>query len=336
MLSVDMAGNILYDFLGQLGVACTPDYCDRQIAAMPFKSLFGLSKLLQTYGVETCAYRVADKSQLSMLPVPFIAVTDAGMVIVTSVTDANVAYLTQGVEERMERGKWADAWSGVALCGFPKEDACEPDYAAHRRIMFLAKARDKGMVIGALLLFVYLFVSNHVYAHVSTVLLTVFNLAGIYFTCLLVQKSLKIHSHAADEVCKVLQEGGCDSILDTQASKLLGFFGWSEIGFTYFSVSLLALLIFPQSISSLALFNVCCLPYTLWSIWYQRFRAGAWCTLCVSVQCTLWCLFFCYLGGGWLRGAWHIGIDTVVLGVTYLTVLLVLNKILPKFENEKG
>lgn len=328
-------GNILSDYLGLLGVPYTDEYVADEMASMPFKTLFGLSKLLEKYGVDTRAYRVADKSQLSQLPVPFIAPTDSGLVIVTSVDDKSVGCLSQGAGESTPRDKWIEAWSGVAFCGFPHEDACEPDYAAHRRVKLLTRLRDKGIVAGVLLLFVYLFVSNHIYAHVSTILLTLFNLAGLYFTYLLVQKSLRIHSRAADEVCKVLQEGGCDSILETSASKLMGFFGWSEIGFTYFSVSLLTLLVFPQSLPYLALFNACCLPYTLWSIWYQHFRAGAWCTLCVSVQCTLWCLFFCYLGGGWFDGIFPLRIDAVVLGVTYLTVLLILNRILPKFENGK-
>ena len=216
-------GNILSDYLGLLGVPYTDEYVADEMASMPFKTLFGLSKLLEKYGVDTRAYRVADKSQLSQLPVPFIAPTDSGLVIVTSVDDKSVSCLSQGAGESTPRDKWTEAWSGVAFCGFPHEDACEPDYAAHRRVKLLTRLRDKGIVAGVLLLFVYLFVSNHIYAHVSTILLTLFNLAGLYFTYLLVQKSLRIHSRAADEVCKVLQEGGCDSILETSASKLMGF-----------------------------------------------------------------------------------------------------------------
>lgn len=331
---MDNQRDIFTDFIELLGVPYTPGYSMTQFGRMPFKSLFGLSKLLESYGVESQGYTLTDKSQLASLPVPFIAVTDGGMVIVTSVDDTDVSYLSQGQEERMDRGKWIDAWGGVAFCAFAKSNACEPDYSAHRRLMFLADARDKGILIGIVLLFAYLFISNRIYAHVSTVLLTLFDMAGLYFTYLLVQKSLKIHNQAADEVCKVLQEGGCDSILETSASKFLGFFGWSEIGFTYFSVSLLTLLMFPQWICYLALFNACCLPFTVWSIWYQKFRAGVWCTLCVSVQCTLWCLFFCYLGGGWFSGIFPLQIEAVTLGVTYLTVLLILNRILPKFEND--
>lgn len=330
---MDNQKNIFTDYIELLGVPYTPGYSIEQFGSMPFKSLFGLSKLLAAYGVESQGYSLTDKSQLTSLPLPFIAVTDGGMVIVTSVDDSEVTYLSQGVSERMDRAEWVDAWNGVAFCAFPKCDACEPGYSMHRRLMFLAKARDRGIVIGVILLFAYLFVSNGIYAHVSSVLLTLFDLAGLYFTYLLVQKSLKINNRAADEVCKVLQEGGCDSILETSASKFLGFFGWSEIGFTYFSVSLLTLLIFPQWTCYLALFNACCLPFTVWSIWYQKFRAGVWCTLCVSVQCTLWCLFFCYLGGGWFASIFPLRIEAVALGVTYMTVLLILNRILPKFEN---
>ena len=90
---------------------------------------------------------------------------------------------------------------------------------------------------------------------------------------------------------------------------------------------------FPQWIRYLALCNVCCLPFTFWSIWYQRFRAHKWCTLCVSVQATLWLLFFCYLSGGWLKGVFPLRIEFFVLGVTYLTVLLLLNRIMPQFDN---
>lgn len=85
--------------------------------------------------------------------------------------------------------------------------------------------------------------------------------------------------------------------------------------------------------SSLALCNVCCLPYTVWSIWYQRFRAHKWCTLCVGVQTTLWLLFFCYLGGGHFHGAFPLKVDTFVLVAVYVTAVLALNLLMRFFKN---
>lgn len=327
---------IFTDLLGQLGVRFTPEYANRQFEAMSFKSLFGLSQLLKSYGVESEGLVLSDKSEIEKLTPPFIAQTSGGLVIATSIGNGSIGYLSQGVEERMPLQEFEKAWTGTVFLAFPTERAGEPDYCAHREAMFFTKVRNVGLVVGLAVLFCYLFVSNGIYRHVSTVLLTLLDLGGLYLTYLLVQKSLKIHNKAADNVCRVLQEGGCDSILETKASKFFGIFGWSEVGFTYFSVSLLCLLMFPEWICYLALCNACCLPFTVWSIWYQKFRAKVWCTLCVSVQTTLWLSFFCYLGGGWFDGVLPLRIEFFVLGVTYVTVLFLLNRILPRFENTEA
>ena len=155
----------------------------------------------------------------------------------------------------------------------------------------------------------------------------------MYFSYLLLQKSLNIHTKAADRVCGVLEKGGCDSIMSLKVSKLFGVFSWSEVGFGYFGISFVTLLVFPHLWPSLALCNVCCLPYTVWSIWYQRFRAHRWCTLCVGVQTTLWLLFFCYLGGGIFHGAFPLKIDTFVLVAVYVAAVLSLNLLLRFFKN---
>jgi len=194
------------------------------------------------------------------------------------------------------------------------------------------KAKRWFLLAGVAVLFLYLFISNRLYAEWSTAALTLFNIGGLYLTYLLVQKSAGIKSRAADAVCGVLQAGGCGSVLEMKASKFFSIFGWSEVGLSYFSVSLLTLLIFPQWTNYLAACNVMCLPFTFWSVWYQKFRAKVWCTLCVSVQTTLWLLFFCYLGGGWLKGIFPLRIEFFVLGTTYLTTMLALNRILPHFN----
>ncbi|MCM1505149.1 MAG: vitamin K epoxide reductase family protein [Muribaculum sp.] len=326
---------ILSDLLEELGVPFTAEYSDRQFEAMPFKSLFGLANLLKSYHIQSEGLLISDKSEIVKLPTPFIAKTSGGLVIVKSIGGDGVSYLTQGVAEQMPLDEFRQAWDSTVMLLFPETDAEEPDYCKHREKELFTKVRNVGLVVCLALLFGYLFISNGIYRHISTVLLTLFNIAGFYLTYLLVQKSLKINNKAADKVCRVLQEGGCDSILSMGASKFFGIFGWSEVGFTYFSVSLLCLLIFPQWTCYLAACNACCLPFTVWSIWYQKFRAKVWCTLCVSVQCTLWLLFFCYLGGGWFRGIFPLRVEFFVLGLTYLTVLFALNKLLPKFDKSE-
>ena len=327
---------VFSDFLEALGVPYTKAYSDSRYRSMPFRSLFGFSKLLQSYGIESEGVQLADKSEISRLTPPFLARTGGGFVIVTSIDGDRVGYMTEGVNESMSLDSFMQAWNGIVFLAFPDEKSVEPSLAEHRRDLFIARAKKWVLAAGAIFLYLYMFVGNGLYRHISTVLVSLLDIAGLYLTYMLVQKSLKIQNRAADRVCGVLQQGGCDSILATKASKFFGIFGWSEVGFAYFSVSLMTLLLFPRWTCYLALCNVCCLPFTFWSIWYQKFRAKIWCTLCVSVQCTLWLLFFCYLGGGWFKDIFPLRIQFFVLGAAYLTVLLSLNRLMPLIDKSES
>lgn len=330
----DPQHTLFCDYLSALGVPHTCSYSNRRFAGMPFQSLFGLTKLLEEYGVQSEGYQLNDKRELAELTPPFIAATPDGFVIVTSVDDTSVSYLTQGVAETVPFDSFARVWNGTVLLSFPDRDAAEPKYALHKRLEFFNRSKKWVLTAAVALLMAYLFVVNGIYRSIWSVLLMLIDMGGIYFTYLLVQKSLKIHNPAADRVCGVLQAGGCDSILETKASKFFGLFGWSEVGFAYFSVSLITLMLLPEMLPWLALCNLCCLPFTVWSIWYQRFRAHKWCTLCVCVQGSLWLLFFCYLFGGWLKEAWPLSLNFVALGLAYLAVMLGLNALMPLIENK--
>lgn len=326
--------NIFTDFLTALHVRHTGWYSGQQFASMPFRTLFGFTKLLQSYNVESAGIRLGDKDEVSKLPVPFIVQTQRGFLIVTEIDDQEVTYMTQGVTETAKLERLKAAMTGNVLVAFADPSSCEPDYDSHRFTEVANKAKKWVLAACAVALLAYLFVSNGLYRHVSTVLLTLINLAGVYIGCLLIQKSAHIKSRHADAVCSVVQAGGCDDVLSTDASKFFGVFGWSEVGFAYFTVSLGCLLVFPQYINYLALCNLICLPFSFWSVWYQKFKAHAWCTLCLCVQSMLWLLFFCYLCGGWIKDLLPLRIEFFVLGVSYVAVMLGVNSIMPLIDRK--
>lgn len=323
-------------FLSALGVPHTNWYSDEAFRGMTFQSLYGLSHLLTEYGVKNTGVKFEDKACITRLATPFLAQTTPGIfVIVTKIDPAThmVEYDSRGEHLKVDEESFLKAWNGVALLAFPDDKSCEPDYATHHVTEIVQFLSGYALYLTAFAAFMYFFVTRQVYAHVSTVLLALFNCIGLYFSYMLVQKSLNIHTAASDHVCSVLEKGGCDTIVRLKVSKLFGVFSWSEIGFAYFSISLAALLMFPRFWPALALCNIFCLPYTCWSIWYQKFRARHWCTLCVGVQTTLWLLFFCYLGGGLLRQAWPLRIEFFVLADIYILTVLLLTVILRTFKN---
>lgn len=326
---------LIADYLSALGVPYTYDYSNTRFSKMPFQTMFGFTKLLQEYGIKSEGYLLKDKNEISKITPPFLADTPRGFVIVTNISTDKITYLTYGITETMPLTEFIKVWNGNVVLSYPSPNAEEPDYHLHARVEFFMRAKKKVLACACAIIFIYLFIANGIYHSISTILISAIDLCGLYFTYLLVQKSLNIHNPAADRVCKVLQEGGCDSILEMKASKFFGIFGWSEVGFSYFSVSLLTLLLLPQMLPWLALCNLCCLPFTFWSIWYQKFKAHKWCTLCVCVQGSLWLLFFCYLFGGWLKMAYPIAPQFFILGLTYLAVMLGINAIMPLIENKK-
>lgn len=325
---------ILTRYLAALGVPHTADYSDARFRQMPFKSLYGLKHLLEEYGIDSEGLKISDKSEIIKLTPPFLAETQNGpIVLVEKITSGEITFDTHGTIKTCPVGEFINNWSGVVFIAHPTAKSGEPDYPSHHLTEVISRLSKYALAAAAIVVFAYFFVTRGVYAHVSTVLLTVFNCAGLYLSYMLLQKSLHIHTRTNDRVCGVLEHGGCDEVMSLKVSKLFGVFSWSEIGFGYFGISLITLLLFPHLWPSLALCNVCCLPYTAWSIWYQKFRAKHWCTLCVGVQSTLWLLFFCYLGGGWLAKSVPLHPDIVILLATYVFAVLFLNMIIRIFKN---
>lgn len=321
-------------FLAELEVPHTADYSDVRFRQMSFKSWFGLQHLLSEYNVPSEGFCLNDKSEIDKLTAPFLAeMVEGPIVIVKGVSPEGVTFDSYGSVRTIAMKEFLDAWTGNVFIAHPSGVSREPDYSGHHMTEIISRMSKYAMAAAAIVVFVYFFVTRGVYEHFSTIFLMVLNCVGLYLSYMLLQKTLHIHTKTNDRVCGVMERGGCDEIMSMKVSKLFGVFSWSEVGFGYFGVSLITLLVFPHLWPSLALCNLCCLPYTLWSIWYQRFRAGHWCTLCVGVQGTLWLLFFGYLSGGMLKEAFPLNPHVFILLAVYVFTVLFLNMIIRTLKN---
>lgn len=319
---------IFSDFLAALGVQHTGKYSDQRFRTMPFKSLFGFVRLLKEYGVDCQGLQLADKKQVASLPVPFLAKQKNGFVIVEKIGEEGVQYEYYHQQYSKTLQQFLDRFSGTVLLAYPTADSKEPEYAKHHFYALADVAKKWILAAAVVFMLVFGYIWSGIYQHLSLILLSLTDFAGLYVCYLLMQKSLKVKSKAADRFCGVLQKHGCDHVLEQKASSFYGLFGWSEVGMAYFTVSTLLLFIFPEMWHWLALINGCCLPFTVWSITYQKFVIKTWCTLCVTVQTLLWLQFFCFLFGGWWHDIFPLRIELFVAGAAYLAVMLVYNRLL--------
>ncbi|MDE6120880.1 MAG: hypothetical protein K2F63_03725 [Muribaculaceae bacterium] len=325
-------------YLSALGVPHTRDYSNKRFATMTFKSLFGFEKLLEEYGLESEALQLQNPgSDLDRLTPPFLARTGSTFAIVTAVSDQTVSldYGDGKGPSETARADFMRLWPGIVLLTYPTDDSREPDYKAHRLTETGNSAKRIVLAAAVVFVFIYLFVANGIYRHASTILLTAIDIGGLYVTYQLVLKSLNIHTRHADRLCGMIDRSGCNTVLETSASKFFGLFGWSEVGLSFFGVSLGCLLIFPQYTGYLALVDACACPFSLWSVWYQKYRAHAWCTLCLITQACLWLSLACYVTGGWFREAFPLKIEFIILGCTYVIALLGLNALMPSLDRSQ-
>lgn len=321
---------ILSDFLNELQVPHTAGASDRAFHSMPFRSLFGFSRLLASYGIDSRALDLTDRTKLADVPAPFLARMKDAFVIVTDISpDGRVIYLAFGEKRSQPIDSFNRDFTGTILQAFPTPDSSEPDYRRNRLMEGAAEAKKVVLWLCGALLLLCGFISGRLWHNPGAVALVAVDIAGIMVTWLLTLKSLAIKNNRADRICAVLQEHGCDHVLENKASTFFGIFSWSEVGITYFSVSTLILLLFPQSMPLLAVLNACCLPFTFWSIWYQRFRIHTWCTLCVITQGLLWLQFGAYLWSGAWQGVGGICLLNFIPAVAaYGFTLMAVNRLM--------
>lgn len=213
------------------------------------------------------------------------------------------------------------------------ERATEPDYTLHRRRCWFNTLMRWGIGVVAAFFVVYLFIINRIFDSWSATVALLLLGAGTYVSYLLILKESHVDSSAADRLCGVIQKEGCATVLATDGSSFMGVLPWAEVGLTYFIVSFLCLLLFPaHCLPLLAGISVLCLPYTVWSVSYQRFKAHAWCTMCLTVQSLFWALFAVYLLGGDFHGLfplhwWTLGLMVAAYAMTLCTIHTIIPKI---------
>lgn len=324
---------LLTSYLKSLGVRYTFDYAKRAYEEHPHKyNLYGLSLLLGEYNIETKGLRI-EKKDLAKLEPPFIAQTYGTLVVVTKMADNKVSYLWNELELELEIEEFIKQWTGVVLLAEKTNETVEPNYIANKRKQ-IYKNVSKGFLIAAILfLSIYLFSAvGHSYDFRFLSLLFT-NLAGVYVCYMLLKKQLNIKSNNADKICSLFKQGDCNNVIESEAAKLFGIFSWSEVGLGYFGSNIVILLYFPELLPYSALINVIALPYTVWSVWYQKVRAKQWCVLCLIVQALLWVVFIINLASGAISIPLFSLMSISILASVYAIPYLLISIITPIYTN---
>jgi len=286
--------NVFLSYLTLLGVRYTESFSNQYFNEHPHKyNLFGLSKMLSDYGVDNAAIQIPDKeNNITEIQTPFIAQFGGDFAAVYKIEPTQVSFLWKGANHVLETAKFIESWTGVVLLAESSEHSIEPNYKEHRKteLIDLLKRIALFSVFGLIAILAY--INNMYFTNAGITLLLCFNLTGLFISWLLLLKQMKVQSEYADKICSLFKQKDCNNVLESKAAKLFGIISLSEICFCYFLTNVLLLLIFSPSITAISFINILVLPFTLWSVWYQKAKAKQWCVLCLLVVALLWVIFF--------------------------------------------
>lgn len=330
--------NTLTSFLSLAGVKYTSTHANKYFNEHPYKySLFGLSKMLTYYGVQNMGIKVENKEDIHALDSPFIAHIGNDFVTVKNISKSNISYYWRERKLTIPINEFINIWTGIALIGEADNNSIEPDYKQHQKEQLIISIQKILLLLAGVILAGIGLFQSLIYQNIGLILLLIFNLVGVFIGYLLVQKQVHIHSNVADKICSLFAQSDCNDVLNSPAAKFMGIIGWSELGFSYFLSNIFILLFTPQFISYLVLLNILVLPYSFWSVWYQKFKAKTWCPLCLIVQLLFWILFTISLINGFIEIP-EFSISTVLsVGLIYGIPFLLINLLLPyQIEGRKA
>lgn len=325
-----MKNNIFLSLLKLLDVKYTTNFSYRYFNEHPHKyNLFGLSSMLTQYSIENVGIKLTDKSDLFLIDTPFIAHIGSDFVVVEKIKETKIHYIQGDRKITVHLDDFDKMWTGYILVTEPNELSIEPGYIKHKRKDVFSNIQVIVPLIFAVFLLMYSIVSLKSYLKISFILLFFINTVGVFIGYLLVLKQLKIQSNYADKFCSLFKHSDCNNILESDASKFLGFLGWSEVGFGYFISNIFILSFLPNFINYLAIINIATLPYTFWSVWYQKYRAKQWCPLCLLSIFLLWGIFLVNVISGNFHFSQFTFLNLLFVGGIYIIAVLGLNMLVP-------
>ena len=263
-------------------------------------TLLSVSDCLSKWNIPNAAAKI-EVADIDELPTPFIACTrdrENPLAVVNKVSQTEIETYHENYSKPTiySRAEFLKNWDGVYLIAEPNSYSGEANFASNRRKAFFNRLIPSASI--ACLIFFSFYLLNRVTGASSLPVIAVYLqyfilLAGVVVTSLLLWYEIDKTNPMLQKVCTGIAKGDCNAILTGKHSKVFSWLSWSEVGFFYFSGSLL-LLVFADSniggaVNIISWLNILALPYTVFSVYFQWRVAKQWCVLCLVVQALLLC-----------------------------------------------
>ncbi|WP_295794694.1 vitamin K epoxide reductase family protein [Mucilaginibacter sp.] len=295
---------VVVKLLERLLISTKPAQIVEELSTHPdYPSILAISDVLTSYNINNTCYKF-DEGGFRNIEPPFIAQTSlngGSFLLVDSITDDKVTASNEKWDKRhLKVEEFNRIFSGAVLTAETPKISITPVKKIKTTMEKLFSSLKPLLAILAALLILAVAVAHSAFlSHVTvqiTTLVTI-KVAGLFTSILLLAESINHNNQLIQKICQTGKKTDCNAILSSRAANVFSGLSWSEVGFFYFSSTLLVTLFESGSSLSwqtLVFSNWLSLPYTFYSIYHQLLIAKRWCVLCCIVQALLWCEFFTF------------------------------------------
>jgi uncharacterized membrane protein len=296
------ADAVLIELIRGIDPSITDQQIVKELEIHPeYPSFLALNDVLNNFGIASDAYRVP-VVDLHKATFPFIAHTRMPGSEFLLVTDLNQDSFTVTDQNKknfnLSFNDFSVLYTGVILMA----DRPLATSQKNKKSLTLNKSDSSYfLAIGLTVLAFVIVLANYsnVFTTWQTSLVSLFKTVGILVSVLLLIQSIDNNNPFVQTLCGGGGKSNCNAILGSKSAKVFEGLSWSEVGFFYFMGTWLALLFSGNNtgmLQALAILNLMCLPYTVYSIYFQARIAKQWCILCCTVQALLWLEFIPMVG----------------------------------------
>jgi len=207
-----------------------------------YNSLLAISDCLNEWDISNRAVKI-DKSGFSDddLTYPFIAYLgdkNGSFILVKRISGTTVNYFDEnGKNASIDRDHFFLMWDGILLEAEVNSYGKEKNYRINRIRYLLENLRPSiGIGIFVILLIFIIKSQNLSFIFISFILLKV---TGVIVTSLLLVQSIDAKNPLVKNICGLIGKNDCNSILKSEAANITDWLSWSDVGFVYFTGSLL-------------------------------------------------------------------------------------------------
>ena len=294
-----MDSYIISAILDRLGVRHTAAFVRRMCTeCIQGGNLFGMTRLLEVFGVKSHAVRIDDGEDFKDLGLPYVCSLNSGeFILVTDRDDAGPVYSDGKKETKSDWDSFLKEVKMLAVMLSAGDGASEPQYRKHRQEELYQKflwAVPAAWAVWLLAMQVSGVSGRPALMPTAAFRLTalVLSAAGL-FLCILLHRQWTGDGNAVEKVCSHFKTSSCSSAHDTFFFNR--WFDLSEVGASYFLAIILIVLVSPLKAWSVAWMILPALPASLWNLGYQFFKQKHWCPLCVGVQILFWVAALAFL-----------------------------------------